>query len=308
VAVSITLRGILKKYGGKPALKNITLGVERSHVHAIIGPTGSGKSVLLRVMATLCMPDLGSGYINGLNLGARQNQIRHQIGYMAQYSRSEPGLTLLENLLLQAHLHGITIKDALARITGFADRFEIGEELKHFPEDVSLGTQRKTEFIRAILHNPSILLLDEPTASLDERSKRIMEEFLREQKNRFTTVMVSSNLPLVERLADRISILAEGQVVADGTLHELQISDQDNRVYDISLNSLDERDITVLDSHPGVISYAIRGGEYEVITAPEVTPEEILKLFLPRVTSFRPRNPSLQDLFVRIVMGEKANG
>ena len=77
MAVSITLRNIIKKYDEKAALNNVTLGVEKGHIHALIGTTGSGKSTLLRVIATLCAPTLGSGYINGLNLGARQNQIRH---------------------------------------------------------------------------------------------------------------------------------------------------------------------------------------------------------------------------------------
>ena len=138
MAVSITLRNILKKYGTEPVLKNITVGVERGHIHAIIGPTGSGKSILLRVMATLCEPNLGSGYINGLNLTARQNQIRHQIGYMAQRSRFEQELTLLENLLLHGKLHNLGEQDCLARISGFANRFQITEMLNRFPREVSL--------------------------------------------------------------------------------------------------------------------------------------------------------------------------
>lgn len=307
MAVSITLRNILKKYGSDPVLKNVTLGVERGHIHAIIGPTGAGKSVLLRIMATLSAPNLGSGYINGLNLSARQHQIRHQIGYLAQEPCIERELTLLENLLLHARLHAISQRDALARISAFATRFGVTDSLQRFPREVSHATLRKTEFIRAVLHNPSILLLDEPTASLDESSKLQLETFLREQRTRFTTVMVSSNLSQIEVLADRISLLKEGQVIADGTLAELQESDMENRVLEITLTESEDRDVTLLDGKEGVISYAMRGNHYEVITEQDVPPEKILSLFADRVQVFKPRQPNLNDLFLRLLKVETPN-
>ena len=304
MAVSITLRNIIKKYGDKTALNNVTLGVEKGHIHAIIGTTGSGKSTLLRVIATLSAPSLGSGYINGLNLGARQNQIRQQIGYMAQDSRFEESLTLLENLILQGKLHGIDQNDLLNRISGFVTRFKVVEHLHDFPSKVSYGTRRKMEFIRAVLHNPSILLLDEPSASLDIECKELMETFLREQKLRFTTVLVSSNIDQVEKIADRISILDEGRVVADGTLKELKESDQEDKILDITLSETNEKDFNVLDAAEGVVSYKVEGNHYEIITEPVVDPQSITGLFSGRVIEAVPRLPSLGDIFKRMVKAE----
>ncbi len=304
MAVSITLRNIIKKYGGKSALNNVTLGVEKGHIHAIIGTTGSGKSTLLRVIATLSEPSLGSGYINGLNLGARQNQIRHQIGYMSQDSRFEESLTLMENLTLQGKLHGIAQSDLLNRISGFVTRFEVLDELHSFPREVSFGTRRKIEFIRAVLHNPTILLLDEPTASLDQNCKELMELFLREQKSRFTTVFVSSNIEQVERLADRISILDDGRVVADGTLKELKETDRENRILDLTLSETHERDFNILDASPQVNSYTVQGNRYEIVTEADIPSESITALFPERVVEAVPRLPALADIFKRMIKVE----
>lgn len=304
MAVSITLRNIIKKYDEKPALNNVTLGVEKGHIHAVIGTTGSGKSTLLRVIATLAAPTLGSGYINGLNLGARQNQIRHQIGYMSQDSRFEQSLTLVENLTLHGKLHGIDQLDLLNRISGFVKRFEVADSLHAYPREVSYGTRRKMEFIRAVLHNPSILLLDEPTASLDLGCKDLIEAFLREQKSRFTTVMVSSNIDQVERLADRISILDDGRLVADGTLKELKETERENRILDLTLSETHERDINVLDASSEVVSYTVQGNHYEIITEVEVPPEKITALFHERVVEATPRLPVLADIFKRMIKAE----
>jgi len=304
MAVSITLRNIIKKYDDKPALNNVTLGVEKGHIHAVIGTTGSGKSTLLRVIATLAVPTLGSGYINGLNLGARQNQIRHQIGYMSQDSRFEQSLTLIENLTLHGKLHGIDQLDLLNRISGFVKRFEVADSLHAYPREVSYGTRRKMEFIRAVLHNPSILLLDEPTASLDLGCKDLMEAFLREQRSRFTTVMVSSNIDQVERLADRISILDEGRLVADGTLKELKETERENRILDLTLSETHERDINVLDASSEVVSYTVQGNHYEIITEVDVPPEKITALFHERVVEATPRLPVLADIFKRMIKAE----
>jgi len=304
MAVSITLRNIIKKYGDKAALNNVTLGVEKGHIHAVIGTTGSGKSTLLRVIATLCVPSLGSGYINGLNLGARQNQIRQQIGYMSQDSRFEESLTLMENLILQGKLHGIAEADLLNRISGFVSRFEMIDKLHSFPREVSYGTRRKMEFIRAVLHNPTILLLDEPTASLDLGCKELMETFLREQKLRFTTVIISSNIDQVERIADRISILDEGRVVAEGTLKELKETEQENRIVDLTLSETHERDFNILDASPHVSSYSVQGNHYEIITEADVSPESITSLFSDRIVQASQRLPSLSDIFKRMVKAE----
>jgi len=303
VAASITLRNIIKKYGDKAALNNVTIGVEKGHIHAVIGTTGSGKSTLLRVIATLSAPTLGSGYINGLNLGARQNQIRHQIGYMSQNSRFEEALTLMENLTLHGRLHGIIQADLLNRITGFVTRFDVAKSLHSFPSEVSYGTRRKVEFIRAVLHNPTILLLDEPTASLDQNCKDLVETFLREQKTRFTTVIISSNVDQVEYLADRISILDDGQIVAEGTLKELKENDRDNRVLDINLSETHEKDINLLDASSGIVSYRMKGKHYEIITEPDVAPESITALFADRVVQANPRLPALADIFKRMISG-----
>jgi len=304
MAVSITLRNIIKKYGEKTALNNVTLGVEKGHIHAIIGTTGSGKSTLLRVIATLSEPSLGSGYINGLNLSARQNQIRQQIGYMSQDSRFEESLTMMENLILQGKLHGIAEADLLNRISGFVTRFGVLDKLHAFPHEVSYGTRRKMEFIRAVLHNPSILLLDEPTASLDLGCKELLETFLREQKLRFTTILVSSNIDQVERIADRISILDDGRILAEGTSKELKETEQENRILDLTLSETHERDFNILDASQHVSSYTVQGNHYEIVTEIDVRPESITALFQGRVVEASQRLPGLADIFKRMIRAE----
>lgn len=305
MAVSITMRNIIKKYGDKSALNNVTLGVEKGHIHAIVGTTGSGKSTLLRVIATLSAPTLGSGYINGLNLGARQNQIRHQIGYMSQDSRFEEALTLIENLMLHGKLHGIDQNDLVNRISGFVTRFDVADQLHYYPAEVSFGTRRKMEFIRAILHAPAILLLDEPTASLDQNSKELMEQFLREQKLRFTTVMVSNNIEQIERLADRISVFDQGRIVADGTLQELKETDRENRIMDLMLSETHERDYNIMDASSLVESYSINGKRYEIVTKADTPSEQVVALFPERVVEAIPRLPALTDILKRMIRVEE---
>lgn len=207
------------------ALKDVSFEVALGETYGLLGPNGSGKSTLIRVLATLLTPDGGEVRILGHQLPGGERLIRQQIGRVSVDAAFYKKLSARENLLYSAYLYGLDGRAAERRALEILEQLGLeGERFTDPLEEMSRGMQQKVAITRALLINPPLLLLDEPTTGLDPKSKRDVQTFLEElrRKEGTTILLTSHDMAETERLCARIGFLAKGRLIAEGTAAELK--------------------------------------------------------------------------------------
>jgi ABC-2 type transport system ATP-binding protein len=207
------------------ALDRVTLKVRRGETYGLLGPNGSGKSTLIRILSTLLLADGGTVEVLGLRLPQQEREVRECIGRVGVDAAFYKKLSARENLVYTGYLYGH--RRPVAEKKAFEILTRLGQDPKRFNdplEGLSRGMQQKVSLTRALLVNPPLLLLDEPTTGLDPKSKRELQRFietLRREEN-VTILLTTHDTGEAERLCDRIGILEHGRLVAEGTLAELK--------------------------------------------------------------------------------------
>lgn len=207
------------------ALDDVSFSVAEGETYGLLGPNGSGKSSLIRILSTLLIADSGEVEMLGHPLPAEQAQVRRIIGRVSVDAAFYKKLSARENLLYTALLYGQKARDAEKRAIEILE--ELGMENTKFStplEEMSRGMQQKISIARALILNPPLLLLDEPTTGLDPKSRRDVQTFLEKQRERegTTILLTTHDMAEAERLCARIGFLAHGKLVAEGTPDELQ--------------------------------------------------------------------------------------
>lgn len=218
---SISLKKVGKVHDGHSVLSGLTFGIERGSLLALVGPNDAGKSTLLRVLAGQARPEFGTVFINGFDTKLRRNETRKSVGYMPQSHNFDPQLTLGENLHFHASLYGLSIGEIRKQVRNLSEVFRITDVLNEFPSSLSDGYLRRGLLVRTLLHDPPILLLDEPTRSLDVRSRYIVWDYLQNLRGKKTILYATQSIEEAERVHDRIVIMDKGKIVLDGTLDRL---------------------------------------------------------------------------------------
>lgn len=222
--------------GGVQALKGVSFEVERESVFTILGPNGAGKTTLLRILTTIMRPSSGSAWIEGYEIGRRNMQIRHLIGVVTQDTHFDRYLTVWQNLTLHARMHGIPKAAYEPRIRMLLEGVELYDRRNDFLENFSGGMKRRAALIRALIHEPRLLFLDEPTTGLDPAARREIWNIIRELKRKTTIILTTHYMEEADRLSDYLLIMNQGEVVMRGTTEELKrhLSPQD--MYELSLS------------------------------------------------------------------------
>ncbi len=216
-------RGASVPRGTRVALDRVSIEVPRRTWLGLLGPNGSGKSTLLRLMATLDRPDHGSIEVLGASLSAGTASVRRQLGVVFQRPGLDPVLTVRENLMLQGRLFGLGSDDTEGRIAVLAADLGIGDRLTERVARLSGGLARRADLARALLTNPTLLLLDEPTAGLDLDARLGFMRLLAAQRRRgdLTIVMTTHQMDEAEA-ADQVALMDEGRIVAVGAPADLR--------------------------------------------------------------------------------------
>jgi len=207
------------------ALKDISFEVAIGETYGLLGPNGSGKSTLIRVLATLLTPDEGNAEILGHKIPGEEELVRREIGRVSVDAAFYKKLSARENLLYSALLYGLEYGESEQRALEILE--DLGMESRRFSdplEEMSRGMQQKVSIARALLVDPPLLLLDEPTTGLDPRSRRDVHGFIeRLRRRRGTTIVLTTHdMAEAERLCDRIGFIAHGKLVGEGTASELK--------------------------------------------------------------------------------------
>jgi ABC-2 type transport system ATP-binding protein len=210
-------------YDGRTALDGVSFFVDHAEIFGLLGPNGSGKTTMFRILSTLMLPSSGRAVIMGHDAARDPNGLRREIGVVFQASSIDVKLTATENLRHVGHLYGLRGKSLEARVAEMLARVGLADRARDKVETFSGGMQRRIELAKGLLHHPSLLLLDEPTTGLDPGARRDLWQYLavlRDEER--VTVIVTTHLMEEAERCDRLAILSHGKLVALGTPAELK--------------------------------------------------------------------------------------
>jgi ABC-2 type transport system ATP-binding protein len=223
MAAAVVIQNLCKSYGTVPAVKDVSFQINPGEIFGLLGPNGAGKTTTIRCLCTLAKPDSGSIDIGGVSAIEQPREARKRLGYVAQEVAIDKILTGRELLELQAALYHIPKVEARQRIEVLLEVLDLHSYADKKTGSYSGGLQRRLDLAAGLLHQPEVLVLDEPTVGLDIESRVVVWDFLRQLRASGTTILITSHyLEEVDALADRVGIIDGGLVIAEGTPSELK--------------------------------------------------------------------------------------
>jgi ABC-2 type transport system ATP-binding protein len=204
------------------ALKGVSFQVNPGSVFTILGSNGAGKTTLLRILTTLMRPDSGTAFIHGHDLFKDALQVRHVIGVVSQENHFDGYLSIWNNLMIHAQMHGLSKSAAEHRITELLEKVGLYGRRLEMTDTLSGGMQRRVALVRALIHRPKVLFLDEPTTGLDPQARQELWETIREFKKSATVILTTHYMDEADYLSDEIMMMQTGQVVMQGTPRALK--------------------------------------------------------------------------------------
>jgi ABC-2 type transport system ATP-binding protein len=219
----IELEHVTKTYSNKIAVNDLDLRIDRGELFAFLGPNGAGKTTTIKLMCGLLFPTAGRVRIAGFDLGTHGPQARQLISYVPDQPFLYEKLTGREVMRFIADMYGMPRARADERMARMIELFGLGSFVDDLTQNYSHGMRQRTVFACALLHEPQVLIVDEPTVGLDPRSVRLLKNLLREESDRGVTVFLSTHsLDIAQELADRIGVVAQGRLIGCGTLDALR--------------------------------------------------------------------------------------
>ena len=219
----IEFQGLSKVYGDFKAVKPLTLSVRRGEVFGFLGPNGAGKTTTIRMMMGILVPSAGRVLIDGLDCHAEPAEVKRRVGYLPDTPIFYDYLRGREILQFVAEMHGYPRAEAAERGARLLAEFGLEEAGEDYAVNYSLGMKKRLGLACALIHDPAVLILDEPINGLDPRASRDVQERLLAAAARGVTIFVSTHLlDMAEKLCDRVGIIHHGQLVATGTLEQLR--------------------------------------------------------------------------------------
>jgi ABC-2 type transport system ATP-binding protein len=297
-AAAISVQGLTHSYGSRRALDSISFDVAPGEIFGLLGPNGGGKTTLFRILATLLPVQAGAAHLLGLDVADEPSRIRSAIGVTFQSPSLDRKLTVRENLATQGRLYGLSGEELRTRIETLLARLGLADRAGDRVESLSGGLARRVEIAKGLLHDPRVLLLDEPSTGLDPGARLDLWRYLsllREEAG--VTVLVTTHLMEEAERCDRLAILDSGRIVALGTPAELRSSLGGDclTIESPAPEDLARRIAERLEVRPAIVAGQIR---VEVGTSHEFV-GQLLESFGPEISSISLGKPTLEDVFIQ---------
>jgi len=293
---ALELCDVSKSYDQFVAVDHLSLNIPRGSVYGLLGPNGAGKTSSLRMMIGITMPDTGEVRVFGQTF---QREHLKRIGYLPEERGFYKRMKLGEHLVLLAELQGVPAQEALRRAKEWCERLQLSDWMDKKVEELSKGMQQKAQFIASILHDPELLILDEPFSGLDPANAVVLKDVLLELKKRGKTVLFSTHrMDTVERLCDAICLVNHGKSVLEGELRSIKARYGKNNV-----QMQYEGDGDFLQTSDLVQAFNNYGNYVELKLRPGADPQALLQAAMSRLrlNKFELVEPSLEEIFIDVV-------
>ncbi len=220
---AVSLQNVHKTYNKVPVVNDLSFSIQSGEMFGLLGPNGAGKSTTIRMLTTLTQPSQGKIEIEGYDVVRQPLAVKQNIGVVLQQTSVDIDLTVWENMELHGRLHHISNPERKQRIDRWLDYVELSERRDSLVKTLSGGMKRRLQIARALLHQPKILFLDEPTVGLDPQTRRRIWEIIRDLNRQGMTMLLTTHyMDEVEYLCDRIGIMDSGKLIEIGTLQEFK--------------------------------------------------------------------------------------
>jgi ABC-2 type transport system ATP-binding protein len=290
--ILLEVKNLLKRYGNFNAVDDLSFEVYQGDVFGLLGPNGAGKTTTIRTIMDILKPDEGTVSVLGQPPGAA----RSRIGYLPEERGLYRDLKVLDVLIYLAELKGTSRATAHQRALTWLERVELADWAERKVKDLSRGMQQKLQFVASLIHDPELLILDEPFQGLDPVNVELLKELIRELQGEGKTLALSAHqMNLVEALCDRILLINQGKGVLYGSLAEIK------RRY--APHTIRLRTPASIENLPGVARVEQRDGTF-TLTLQDVTPQELLQTLVEQniqVESFEVASAPLEEIFIAVV-------
>ena len=296
MTAAIELENVSKIFGKFPAVDSLSFRVPRGVVFGLLGPNGAGKTTTIRMIMNITAADSGEIRVLG-NPMTRETQNR--IGYLPEERGLYRKMKVLDHPLFLAAIKEVSREDARRRIGDWVEKLELKPWLKKKVDELSKGMQQKVQFIATVVHDPEILILDEPFSGLDPINTAIIKEYLSDFRQRGKTIVFSTHvLEQAEKLCDEICLLARSKKILEGNLRDLK-----RRFSKDVLHLAVDAEPSEIASLPGVATSQPVNGGYLVVLAPGMDQREFLRRTLERhpLRGFSAREPELEEIYLDAV-------
>jgi ABC-2 type transport system ATP-binding protein len=294
----VELARVTKAYENKVAVSNLSLSVEAGQMFGLLGPNGAGKTSSIRMMMGITIPDLGR--IRLFEKPFERNSLE-RVGYLPEERGLYKKMKVLDQLVFFGQLHGLSAEEARRRAVDWARRMEIADALPKKTDELSKGMQQKIQFIATLLHDPGLIVMDEPFSGLDPLNAVLVERTLLELKDQGNAILFSTHrMDQVEKLCDSICLINNGEAVLAGNLREIKASYERNRViveFEGSSAFLSSEEIAEAKNY---------SGHAEIKLKPHGDAQKLLREAVAAATIYRFElvEPSLEEIFIQTVGGK----
>ncbi len=292
----LELSGITKSYGTHRVLEDVGFTVSPGRLTGFVGGNGAGKTTTMRIVLGVLARDAGAVDLDGAPVTSAD---RRRFGYMPEERGLYPKMRVREHIVYLARLHGFSKADATSRATALLEELGLGERLDDDVETLSLGNQQRAQIAAALVHDPEVLILDEPFSGLDPLAVDVVAGVLQRRAEEGASVLFSSHqLDVVERLCDDLVIIAGGTIRAAGTREQLR-AEHSRRRYEL----ISAGDAGWLRTEPGVEVVEFDGGYALFDADSDETAQRVLHRAVAEgsVASFAPRRPTLAEIFKEVI-------
>ena len=292
----LELRNVRKAYGDFVAVADVSMAVPPGSIYGLLGPNGAGKTTTLRMIMNITPQDSGEIQVFGHK---RTSEDLQRIGYLPEERGLYRRMTVIDQLVFLAEIHGLKRAKILPDIQRWLERVDLAPWAKKKVEELSKGMQQKVQLIGTVLHQPELLILDEPFSGLDPLNQELFRDLLSEYRAQGKSVVLSTHgMELAERLCDHICLISHGRAVLDGNLKEIK-----RRVGGNSYRVVAEGDLNRLQELPEVEQAAVNNGVVKLLLRPDASGPETLRRMVEflEVHEFRSEEPELEQIFLKAV-------
>jgi ABC-2 type transport system ATP-binding protein len=308
MSIAVKTDGLTKRYGRSTAVAGVQLEVESGEIFGLVGPNGAGKTTTLKMLATLLPPTAGDAEIGGHSVKRAPNAVRSVIGYMPDTFGVYDDMRVWEYLDFFGRCYGMTAARRRQMIGDLLELVDLADKKGDYVQDLSRGMQQRLCLAHALVHDPQVLLLDEPASGLDPRARVELRELLRELRSLGKTILISSHiLPELEELCTSVAIIDHGRVLASGRVEDIADRFRVGGVYRASVLGDDAKvakaeqlfaamgDVVSVVRRGGTLELALRGDENTAATVLSGAIRGGIKM-----SSFAPAASDLEELFLQI--------